>query len=330
MERLRGRDLDDLLDDLTPEQRVVIASELAQVYTQLRQVKLPYSGRIVPAPACHLPRLRPGETLSQMPIAIAPLGARTYRDVMEKGPLAAKAMTSDPPNLSLGEMFKRAFDRRILQQTTWYPRNKAAVERFTTLQSMAATIVAEGYVENDSNEFCLWHTDLFPRNIIIDVDSRPMITGIVDWDEAVFAPTFVTAVAPAWLWESGPRFDEDGDYLGPDDVETAERSNCVPESEQMRAVKSLFEDKAGDEYRAISGDPLGVIARRLVKFAATWQWPDWWFDLYYETLDEWAEILAGREYSDEFEVGSDLEIEEGAEDDGDSVRETDSESVDKE
>lgn len=47
------------------------------------------------------------------------------------------------------------------------------------------------------------HIDPYPRNILINItdDSSVETTGILDWDDAFFAPKYVACRAPFWSWE---------------------------------------------------------------------------------------------------------------------------------
>ncbi|OIW34882.1 hypothetical protein CONLIGDRAFT_710148 [Coniochaeta ligniaria NRRL 30616] len=353
MERLRGQDLEMFLDDMTAEQRKVLALELGQLYNQLRQIRSSYSGRIVPTAACHMPSLLPGETLSQIPITIEPYAARvpydddwdpelptegTFRDVPEDL-ITSGGLLSDPPNLPLLEMATRPFNRRIVQQTAWYPNiNSTMAPRLQFLRDMMDVVVDEEHVDNPSNDYQLVHIDLFPRNIMVDLSSSPMITGIIDWDEAVFAPAFVADRAPTWLWEPPVPEDEEmapdaDDYVHPD-TETCERSARTPATPELREVRRAWEGAVGRECVESVANPYAVLARRFLRFAAEWQWPYYWHRLYEETIKEWdalrdLEEEAHRHDESDSEDGSADEVEDVPDDDDDSAWETCSEDGDE-
>ncbi|KAK6079607.1 hypothetical protein SCUP515_03863 [Seiridium cupressi] len=48
----------------------------------------------------------------------------------------------------------------------------------------------------------LCHMDLFPRNIMADVSGfgTAKVSGIIDWDGAIYGPAFVACRPPKWLW----------------------------------------------------------------------------------------------------------------------------------
>jgi aminoglycoside phosphotransferase (APT) family kinase protein len=186
---------------------------------------------------------------------------------------------------------------------------------------MIETTVDEGRVEGTDGEFCLWHSDLFPRNIMVDVDSSPMITGIIDWDEAVYAPKFVDAVAPTWLWvpREGKDDEEEEEVVVeevPDDEnETYDRAWEVPPSDELRQVRRAFATAAGKECVDSCTDHYAIFARRILRFALEWQWPYWWHEMYRETVEEWEALR--EEDDDEEGEDSDEDSNGGSEDSAD-------------
>ncbi|KAK3936546.1 hypothetical protein QBC46DRAFT_418703 [Diplogelasinospora grovesii] len=297
---------------MTAEQRAVLAKELGELYDQLRQIRSPYSGRIVASEACHMSSLLPGETLSHLPITIEPYAARvlyqdgdwkarlpkegTFRDVPEEF-ITSGGLLSDPPNLPLLEMTARPFNRRLIQHETFFQGDPDYFPpRFRYLRDMMDVIVDEEHVENPSNDFQLVHVDLFPRNIMVDPSSTPMITGIIDWDEAVFAPAFVADIAPAWLWEL-PFTEDDGvTEEGEEkpfvdlDKESFERSTQIPPTPELQEVKRVWEEAVGRERVESATNPYAILARRFLKIVSYWVWPWWMNELYDETLKEWNKL----------------------------------------
>ncbi|KAB5536649.1 hypothetical protein GE09DRAFT_1140758 [Coniochaeta sp. 2T2.1] len=182
---------------------------------------------------------------------------------------------------------------------------------------MIETIVEEGKVEDASGmDFYLWHSDLLPRNIMVDVDSTPMITGIIDWDEAVYAPKFATALAPWWLWELPPPEEEqekkpegeDDDpytyHVDPmEDEETFEKVDSEPP--ELAAVKRAWEEAIGPEYAESAMSHYAILARRVLRFSLAWQWAYWWQDLYSQTLAEWKALRPVEESEEESDDDSD-------------------------
>ncbi|KAM0805813.1 kinase-like domain-containing protein [Usnea florida] len=125
---------------------------------------------------------------------------------------------------------------------------------------------------------CLCHFDLEARNIMVQIlpNGSLTISGIVDWDSAVFAPTFASCVPPCWLWTDRVLHDENGnDKFSP------------PSTQEQEEIKEAFEEIVGfdwewfayrEEYRlarelfhfAQHGLPDGMAASRAQKFLKEW------------------------------------------------------------
>lgn len=331
LERLPGEALVNRIDHFSTSQLKILARELGQLFA----IKSPYSGRIMAASSCHLPSLRPEETLSHVPIHIEPYGARVPPQLVHKFPtsgeiedipetfLTSGGLTADPPNLSLEEMTSRALNRRIIQCVRDGVRDEYSIGQRRDLREMMETLVSSGYVDNDSDDFCLWHSDLFPRNIMVDTTRSPMITGIIDWDEAVYAPAFVAAVAPTWLWEPPSEEDEEGEgemafVKTGFDEETFEKVSAEPPTEELREVRRVFEEAVGEACAEAGKSHYALLARRILRFALEWQWPYWYHDLFDETCKEFNVLGSVDDGGGEWEDGA-VEVED---DDGDSEWET--------
>jgi hypothetical protein len=103
------------------------------------------------------------------------------------------------------------------------------------------------------DHFHLVHGDLFPRNIIVKLKNKTevVVTGIVDWDMAFFAPKFMALRPPNWAWtyqcDDGS---DDGD---------AEGEVVAYETD----FKEAFRGAASEEYRMMAFSAEGIIARKL-------------------------------------------------------------------
>jgi Phosphotransferase enzyme family len=63
----------------------------------------------------------------------------------------------------------------------------------------------------------LYHVDLAPRNIFIDVESGS-VTGVLDWDRAESAPVEAAWQMPAWLWDNEASGSNQLRGVSPDDI----------------------------------------------------------------------------------------------------------------
>lgn len=321
--------------------RCCLAMEVAETLNQLRQVKSPYTGSIRASSNQSWPAtVGPAETMPRIETTIIPFGADMPAD--EEGLLlrgdpvegvseefiASGGLTSDPPNLPLKELVARAWDRRIYQHAIFYPQDGFSVEQFKSLKKTAEEVIDQGNVL-DTGEFSLWHGDFFPRNIMTYTGGSNMIMGILDWDDAVYAPTVVSAAAPTWLWlprtdveesdrgEGGDNPTDEGDKDKTDDTEndksdeegddksagggesvdgretdedeTFERANRIPEDPDLQDVRGVCEDIVGEEFAASGHSYHDILTRRLLEFAGEHHWPYYWHELAVETLREWKD-----------------------------------------
>ncbi|CAJ2510062.1 Uu.00g059620.m01.CDS01 [Anthostomella pinea] len=163
--------------------------------------------------------------------------------------LTADNFRNEPPGLSAKDVLLLAFRRKIDQ----------AIE----------DMYDDGLLEDKT--ICLWHTDLFPRYIMVDTDTdegTPRIIGVLDWDQAGFAPRFITCRPPDWLW--GPGVDvanerDDGTVHDENSTEAVLGSlvsasedeplaPVEPQSPEAKEIKSAFDLAAGETYVAAAYD----------------------------------------------------------------------------
>jgi len=102
----------------------------------------------------------------------------------------------------------------------------------------------------DRHYYCVALTNLEfkSHNILANTDTddpnAPMISVVLDWDYAVFAPAFVACQPPMWLWAWKDDEDEDEG-----------EANEVPETPERQEIKRLFEEAAGEDYAQLSYPP---------------------------------------------------------------------------
>jgi aminoglycoside phosphotransferase (APT) family kinase protein len=106
----------------------------------------------------------------------------------------------------------------------------------------------------DTDAFHLHHGDFHPRNILVRITS-PLsveVTGIIDWDLALFAPKFMATRAPFFAWNSdNGGEEEDGDAL------------LEPEDEETKEIKRAFESVVGEAFLREAYCTELVLLRRL-------------------------------------------------------------------
>ena len=63
----------------------------------------------------------------------------------------------------------------------------------------------------------LCHLDLMPRNIMIELEPEVSVSGVLDWDSAVFVPEFMSCAPLSWVWAWDDE-EEDNDEEGANTV----------------------------------------------------------------------------------------------------------------
>ena len=134
-----------------------------------------------------------------------------------------------------------------------------------------------GYFDNNRNVLC--HLDLEPRNVIISLEPEVSISGILDWDSAVFAPIFMTCAPPFWLWGWDDEEDED-----------EKKANDRPPTFELQEIKKTFEDVVGPKILKYTYGPQYRLARKLFQFAISGINSSESFRESFELIEEWAEL----------------------------------------
>ncbi len=276
MDWVEGLPLSDIFQNngLDDSQRLNLAKELALFYRQMQGMNSDTSGEIFPHSV---------EKIDSGTIALQPIGSHPF----ERDPAILSIWTNGKSSdqASLG-MLIEAYQRKLreAQEGKTSPLHKF-VPQLKTCLDIARGMYGAGMAAEEAKH-CLIHTDLFPRNIMIDPSKTPMITSIIDWDEAIFAPKFATCQPPVWLWQDVGRQKDEVEKFGPD--------WSAADSPAHVQIKTTFEEAMDSDYATLAYDPRYVIARRLLKFARdpTWQWRDWYIDQVDEMSREWGKILA--------------------------------------
>jgi hypothetical protein len=192
---------------------------------------------------------------------------------------AASAYSDGPSTQTTVEMLCAALEYKKGLFAANGSNDALRVEFFTSFITVAREMCALGLL--DQNYYCLCHLDLEPRNILVHASSaqRHVISGILDWDSAVFGPLFMSCSPPMWLWAWNEEEDEDERF-----------ANDIPATPEQCQLKQLFEDAAGETYARFAYAAQYRLGRRLARFAIDGLRSNEDFvdaDLF---LQEWAEL----------------------------------------
>ncbi|KAL8940720.1 MAG: hypothetical protein Q9216_002671 [Gyalolechia sp. 2 TL-2023] len=197
------------------------------------------------------------------------------------------------------DMFKR-WDASVMQ---FYPAAGIKAQLFRQLTTVAGEMDAAGLFKD--MPFCLCHLDLEPRNVIVDYDSdsSARISGVLDWDSAVFAPIFAACSPPSWIWSWEENEEED-----------KAKANDTPATAEMQELKQIFEQTVGPQFLIYSYDARYRQARELFELALHGIVTSEAWDSAKSLIDKWASTEEDVELSDEEEIGK---LESGGEESGD-------------
>ena len=158
----------------------------------------------------------------------------------------------------LFDILSSMFERQKSDALERDPKGKYIPRLVEKFVSMASALDQQGYLSQTT--YSLAHLDLAPRNILVlcapDVTEQTIISGILDWDSAVFGPGFMACAPPQWIWDWKDDEDED-----------ERKANDDPPEPENRQLKLLFEQCAGQDYCRYAYDAKYRLARRLVRFA---------------------------------------------------------------
>ncbi|CAF9937468.1 MAG: hypothetical protein HETSPECPRED_000550 [Heterodermia speciosa] len=173
--------------------------------------------------------------------------------------LATKTKTRFPSEDVL-QMLIEQFMRWKADWLDSYPEDGTMGSYYDRFSATAKEMQHLGLLENDS-EFSLCHLDLAPRNILVkvtteDSSSDVSLTGILDWDSAVFAPRVMSCTPPSWIWA-----------WSDDESEDEAAANDVPPTTAAQELKSTFEDAVGRRFLRLCYEPHHRLARKLIRLA---------------------------------------------------------------
>ncbi|KAK0511922.1 hypothetical protein JMJ35_005772 [Cladonia borealis] len=145
------------------------------------------------------------------------------------------------------------------------------------------------------DRYCLCHFDLntAPRNIMARIlpDESLVITGILDWDSAMFAPRFASCVPPMWIWSWASDGEDEDEFY----------ANDTPANPEKQELKQLFEEAVGPAFLEYAYRPEYRLARTLLQFAIHGMRSTEDFKEMNSLLDDWAAMyeIYKKDYSDE-------------------------------
>ena len=283
--RLRGKGLvskDLNFTELTHEQQCIFASQFGQILKELFSQKRNEPGHIE---IVDIPPL--GDSRFHMQtFRIRPFDVDT--DVSHTDPDRDEMTINgiQPEYSSSLDFFQNQFAR--LEAAAVKRGDFVEAGYMDAFSALAVQLDKAGFLgEHDKNVLCHRDLNMSPHNILVDIDNKGKlsITGILDWDGAVFTPAFAACTPPMWIWA----WDDDR-------PEVESHANDVPSTSERQERKQAFEQAVGDEWLKYAYKPGYRIARKLCEFAVDGLHSSWKMDEANTMIAEWADMrLEGME-----------------------------------
>ena len=260
--RIPGNDVRCLWENLTFLQRCDIARELGNYIHTLLSLESPTAGLVEFNTVT--------STKGDDNFRVVPFEVEVDDDEHGDGSRIKNlsAPTSGDPQSTL-EVFQYLFKRwrsNALKSSCGEIDNEVAL--WDKMSQLVQEMEEQGLFHTKLN--CLCHVDLHPGNIMGQIQSGGSfaITGILDWDEAIFAPKFMNCMPPAWLWDdavfSEHRVDNDGLDPWPYELSGA---NVTPSTLEQQELKRIFEHHAGSQWLRWAYDDSYRLCRGLLRIA---------------------------------------------------------------
>ncbi|KAF7888718.1 uncharacterized protein EAF02_003259 [Botrytis sinoallii] len=249
-EKLKGVNAGSVYYDLPSDEKMQFVKLLADIVKKLNTFKIDRPGQLVAGPSI--------PSISHEPLTIpTDIEVTGYRFSQHDALEVMSSQNKQPLSSLLDSIFEE--------------RKKADEDfmglQWNSLQKITKEMKTAGLFSNTDTDCVVWHWDLAFRNIMVEKQSNGQwaLTGILDWDGLLSAPSVMTRAPPVWLWiEENDRSSKWHEGLGNNDIQPARELTM-----EELVLKSSFEQilqRADQNYMA-DAYGRGVWIRRLVKFA---------------------------------------------------------------
>lgn len=202
--RLPGTNLSYVWEDMSTDDKIIIAGELAELLAGLDKIRFKESGRLLHDEST---------AIAQLPLNLckrSEIGEQMVVRGFFRGPdiFEARDRPFAPTTPSLYDLLSTHIDDQI--QYSKFKRPNDPDSSFHKLHAVLEDMKDMGWFTSDdgSTEYSIIdHWDFEPRNIMVertehaDGSSSWHVTGLIDWDDAHCLPPVLTRRPPLWLWD---------------------------------------------------------------------------------------------------------------------------------
>jgi len=299
-QRIDGTSIQDIFYTLPLSEKLQVARAVAEMLLQLESITLERPGRLVGTG--ELPARSDTAPASANEIKINGYRNNPMQDlpIMEKQPLLS--------------LITSLLEIRKQKNLDW----DTIVERSERLQAIAREMKALGLFQVTDNNCALWHWDLSAANIMIrrtsandgsdldqpsgpttsfatnDSQGKWVVSGVLDWDDALSVPLVLARKPPSWLW-----LDEDnrGSNWVDDPDRDAKPERALTEDEKL--IKGYFDEIMAEGSPSYNEDTYirGPWLRALAEFAIYNFEDGIYWDKYDGFVKKWEEYYATRAFT---------------------------------
>ncbi|KAK7973098.1 hypothetical protein PG988_007232 [Apiospora saccharicola] len=269
--------------DLSHDQRIVFAKQLAALYRQMESITSPVAGIIearlstVNSSICSTP---------DEPICVRAFGTECCIQVEDRDTgwdgevedvdkLLHNLLCRDPPGLTVADAMLRIYQRHMHYSPECRKEgHDHSLELLELLQEKMQELVDLKIF--GSNKICLQRPDLFDRNIMveIDADGNPVLTAVVDWDDALFVPRFAAREPPRWLWGQYDLKYYGGSLKKGESILSTPSTLLTAMTPENEDIKRAFTEAIGEDWMAEAEDERLALVRALLHFSREVVCPD--------------------------------------------------------
>lgn len=183
--RVSGSCLENVYESMSAQERLHIASRVADMIIRMEQIAFPTAGRLTST--SNLP-----DRCSDLKDLNISLGIGPFQIHYRPG-----------PSFTRGQSVKEILCGLIDSQIAHFDPQDRMLEKWETLHEVVLEMDRVGYLEG--SDTVLWHWDFAARNILVDhaQDGSWEISGVLDWDDVLSVPRVMSRKPPAWLWHLG-------------------------------------------------------------------------------------------------------------------------------
>ena len=280
--RISGSDVEVLWPDLNHLQRCAIAREVGSVIKGLLSLESPVGGHV---------EAKPTSTGTGASLIIVPFDLKDGAENLIKDSEPEKLLVEGGQRQSQSTL--DFFQSQIARWRTVDLASNAGevdhtVELWDTMLKVAEEMNDLGLFTSKGH--CLCHVDLQARNIMakINPDGSIKITGVLDWDDTVFAPKFVNCEPPGWLWGFDPDEVPHPDLPAwPYEIPGA---NNVPEDLEKQELKKILEESAGPEYLSMAYEEHHRMTRAMFRVAVFGLTAGWYYEAAESVISDWEKL----------------------------------------